>query len=60
MDNIQAFVAVPSSVIHLENMALECKNVALIRSGNNVTLEILNQVSVLFLNTCLRMMLNVQ
>lgn len=44
-ENTQAFVEVPSSAIHSENMVPEHKVAAVIRNGNNLTLEITDQAS---------------
>ena len=59
-DHTQAFVEVPSSAIYLENMTAEHKIAAVIRGGNNLTLEITNQASASFLNTLLGVMRNAQ
>lgn len=50
-DNALAFVEVPSSAVQSENMTPEHKTAAVIRSGNDFTLEITNQASASFLNT---------
>lgn len=50
-DPTQAFVQVPSSAIHPETMASEHKIAAVIRCGNNLTLEITDQASASFLHT---------
>lgn len=52
-DHTQTFVEVPSSTIHSINMASEHKIAAVIRSGNDFTLEITDQASASFLNTLL-------
>lgn len=59
-DHPQTFVEVPSSVIHSGNMASENKIAAVIRCGNNFTLEITDQASASFLNTLLGVMINAQ
>ena len=52
-DHTQTFVEVSSSAIHPVNMASDHKIAAVIRSENNLTLEIINQASASFLNTLL-------
>ena len=59
-ENTQAFVEVPSSAIHSENMAPEHKVAAVIRNGNNLTLEITDQASPSFLKTLLGVMMDAQ
>ena len=50
-DNTPDFIEVPSSAIHPVTMTSEHKIAAVIRSGNNLTLEITDQASASFLNT---------
>ena len=52
-DHTQTFVEVLSSAIHSLNMASEYKIVAVIRSRNNLTLEITEQASDSFLKILL-------
>lgn len=52
-DHTQTFVEVSSSAIHPVNMASDHKIATVIRSENNLTLEIINQASDSFLNTLL-------
>lgn len=59
-DHTQAFVEVPSSAIYPVNTTSEHKIAAVIRSGNNLTLEITDQASASFLNTLLEVMRNAQ
>jgi hypothetical protein len=59
-DHTQTFVEVPSSAIHPVNMASEYKISAVIRSGNNLTLEITEQASASFLQTLLGVIRNAQ
>lgn len=59
-DPTQAFVEVPSSSIHPVNTTSEHKIAAVIRSRNNLTLEITDQASASFLNTLLGVMRNAQ
>ena len=57
-DHTQTFVEVPSSAIHPVNMASEYKISAVIRSGNNLTLEITEQASASFLQILLGVIRN--
>ena len=59
-DHTQTFVEVPSFAIHPVNMASEYKIAAVIRSGNNLTLEITEQASASFLQTLLGVIRNAQ
>lgn len=59
-DNTQAFVEVPSSAVHPENMTSEHKIAAVIRTRNNFTLEITDRTSASFLNTLLGVVMNAQ
>ena len=54
------FVEVPSSAIHSSDMAAEYKIAAVLRSGNNLTLEITEQASASFLQTLLGVLSNAQ
>ena len=54
------FVEVPSSAIHPVNISSEHKIVAVIRSRNNITLEITEQASASFLKTLLGVLSNAQ
>ena len=58
-EQTQIFVEVPSA-IHPVNMASEYKIAAVIRSGNNLTLEITEQASASFLQTLLGVIRNAQ
>lgn len=59
-DHPQDFVEIPSSAIHSENMASKHKIAAVIRNGNNFTLEITDQAPVSFLKTLLGVMMDAQ
>ena len=59
-EQTQTFVEVPSSAIHSSDMAAEHKIAAVIRSGNNLTLEITEQASASFLQTLLGVLSNAQ
>lgn len=59
-EQTQTFVEVPSSAIHPVNMTSEHKVAAVIRSGNNLTLEITEQASASFLKTLLGVISNAQ
>ena len=59
-DPTQTFIEVPSSAIHPVNMTSEHKIAAVIRSGNNRTLEITEQASAAFLQTLLGVISNAQ
>ena len=59
-DHTQTFVEVPSSAIQPINMASKHKIAAVIRSGNNFTLEITEQASASFLQTLLGVISNAQ
>ena len=60
VNHMQTFVEVPSSAIQPVNMASEYKIAAVIRSGNNLTLEITEQASASFLQTLLGVLGNAQ
>lgn len=59
-DHAQTFVEVTTSAIHPVNIASEHKIAAVIRSGNNFTLEITEQASASFLQTLLGVISNAQ
>ncbi len=59
-EQTQTFVEVPSSAIHSINITSEHKVAAVIRSGNNLTLEITEQASASFLKTLLGVLNNAQ
>ena len=59
-EQTQTFVEVPSPTIHPVNMTSEHKVADVIRSGNNLTLEITEQASASFLKTLLGVINNAQ
>lgn len=59
-DHTQTFVEVPSSAIHSGNAISEHKIAAVIKSGNNLTLEITDQASASFLQTLFGVISNAQ
>lgn len=59
-DYTQVFVEVPSAAIYPVNITSEHKIAAVIKSGNNLTLEITDQASASFLITLLKVMRNAQ
>lgn len=59
-DHSQDFVEAAASAIHSENMASKHKIAAVIRNGNNFTLEITDQAPVSFLKTLLGVMMDAQ
>ena len=59
-NHTQTFVEVPSSAVHPVKVPSEHKIAAVIRTGNNLTLEITEQASASFLRTLLGVISNAQ